>query len=192
MSVLQQSIVLILNRAWQPIHVRTPQEAFVMMAGDSATALDVDGRETIRPVSWEEWLTLPVRPQDNAVLTIRGPIRVPTVVVAVNYSKIPRKRPRLCAASIRVRDGNKCQYSGKLLHPTEGSVDHVVPRSRGGKNSWENLVWSDKRVNAAKGSKLPHEAGLKLAAVPKTPREVPVSSLIRNSHNIADWDAFLI
>jgi len=69
------------------------------------------------------------------VRTIRGPIRVPTVIVAVNFAKVPKKRPKLCSRTIRERDGNRCQYTGKFLKPEEGSLDHVVPRSRGGKDA---------------------------------------------------------
>jgi 5-methylcytosine-specific restriction endonuclease McrA len=125
------------------------------------------------------------------VQTVRGPIRVPTVIVAVNYAKVPKKRPKLCARSIRERDGNRCQYSGRVLSPDEGSLDHVVPRSRGGKNSWDNLVWSSKEVNARKGNRLPHEAGLKLLAIPRTPKELPASAAIRNAHGIAEWKLFV-
>ena len=133
-----------------------------MMATNVATGLEIEGENHIRPVTWDEWITLPIRPQDNAVQTVRGPIRVPTVIVAVNYAKVPKKRPKLCARAIRERDGNRCQYTGRVLRPDEGSLDHVVPRSRGGKNAWENLVWAGKDVNARKGNRLPHEAGLKL------------------------------
>ena len=63
------------------IHVRTPQKAFCMMATNVATALEIHGDDHIRPVTWDEWITLPVRPQDNAVQTVRGQIRVPTVIV---------------------------------------------------------------------------------------------------------------
>jgi len=69
----------------------------------------------------------------EAFLEIRGAIRVPTVIVAVNYAKVPKKRPKLCARAIRERDRNRCQYTGRVLRPDEGSLDHVVPRSRGGK-----------------------------------------------------------
>jgi 5-methylcytosine-specific restriction endonuclease McrA len=111
--------------------------------------------------------------------------------VAVNYAKVPRKRPKLCARSIRERDGNRCQYSGRVLSPDEGSLDHVVPRSRGGKNCWENLVWSSKEVNARKGNRLPHEAGLRLLTTPRVPKELPATSSIRNSHGVAEWKLFL-
>ena len=79
----------------------------------------------------------------------------------------------------------------RVLRPDEGSLDHVVPRSRGGQDAWENLVWSCKEVNARKGNRLPHEAGLKLLTVPRAPKELPVSELIRNSAGLADWSLFV-
>jgi 5-methylcytosine-specific restriction endonuclease McrA len=142
-------------------------------------------------VTWDEWITLPIRESDNAVHTVRGAIRVPTVIVALNFAKVPKKRPKLCAKNIRERDGNRCQYTGKLLRPDEGSLDHVLPRSRGGKDEWRNLVWSDKAVNAKKGNRLPHEAGLKLLAMPRAPKELPITALIRNAPGIADWKLFV-
>src|SRR5215467_10624383 len=89
MNILTKAIVLVLNRNWQAINVRTPQEAFCMMATNVATGLEIEGEDHIRPVTWEEWIILPIREQDEAVLTVRGQIRVPTVIVAVNYAKVP-------------------------------------------------------------------------------------------------------
>lgn len=195
-DILNKTIVLVLNRNWQAINIRTPQEAFCMMATNVATALDIelgdDSRaQALRPVTWEEWITLPIRDGDNLVRTARGPIRVPTVIVAVNFARVPKKRPKLCAKTIRERDGNRCQYTGKLLKPEEGSLDHVLPRSRGGVDTWENLVWSSKAVNARKGNRLPHEAGLRLLRVPRAPKELPVTALIRNAHGVAEWKLFV-
>jgi 5-methylcytosine-specific restriction endonuclease McrA len=190
-DILNKTIVLVLNRNWQAINIRTPADAFCQMATNVATALEIDGENRIRPVMWDEWITLPIRDGDNAVHTVRGAIRVPTVIVALNFAKVPKKRPRLCAKTIRERDGNRCQYTGKLLHPDDGSLDHVLPRSRGGKDEWGNLVWSDKTVNARKGNRLPHEAGLKLLTVPRAPKELPVTALIRNAHGIPEWKLFV-
>src|SRR5882762_7621620 len=190
-NILNKTIVLVLNRNWQAINIRTPQDAFCQMATNVATALDIEGDELIRPVKWDEWITLPVREHDAFVRTARGAIRVPTVIVAVNYARVPKKRPKLSAKNIRERDGNRCQYTGKLLAPDEGNLDHVVPRSRGGQDTWENLVWSDKAINSRKGNRLPHEAGLKLLAVPRAPKELPVSAMIRNAHSIPEWKLFV-
>lgn len=203
-SLLNKTIVLVLNRNWQAINIRTPADAFCQMATNVATALDIEVEDDplrtphsefrasgIRPVTWDEWITLPVRDGDHAVRTTRGAIRVPTVIVAVNYARVPKKRPKLCARAIRERDGNRCQYTGALLRPDEGSLDHVVPRSRGGPDTWENLVWSSKQVNTRKGNRLPHEAGLKLLHEPRAPKELPVTALLRNAHGIAEWKLFL-
>src|ERR1043165_1820571 len=111
MNILNKTTVLVLNRNWQAINVRTPQEAFCMMATNVATALDIEGENHIRPVTWDEWITLPIRDGDNLVRTARGLIRVPMVIVAVNFAKVPKKRPKLCAKTIRERDGNRCQYT---------------------------------------------------------------------------------
>ena len=106
-SILNKSVVLVLNRNWQAINVRTPQEAFCMMATNVATGLEIEGEDQIQP----------------------------------------KKRPKFSARGIRERDGNRCQYTGAVLKPQEGSIDHGVPRSRGGPNSWDNCVWASKRVN---------------------------------------------
>jgi 5-methylcytosine-specific restriction endonuclease McrA len=203
-DILNKNIVLVLNRNWQAINIRTPADAFCQMATNSATALDIEIEDDplraphsefrtsgIRPVKWDEWITLPVREGDHAVRTARSAIRVPTVIVAVNFAKVPKKRPKLNARNIRERDGNRCQYTGRVLHPDEGSLDHVVPRSRGGVDSWENLVWSAKDVNQRKADRLPHEAGLKLLNVPRAPKELPVTQSLRNSHGVAEWKLFL-
>ena len=194
MNILTKATVLVLNRNWQDINVRTPQEAFCMMATNVATGLEIEGEDHIRPISWEEWITLAIREQDEAVRTVRGQIRVPTVIVALNYAKVPKKRPKLCARTIRERDPDSyrdCQYTGRVLRPDEGSLDHVVPRSRGGKDAWENLVWSAKEVNQKKADRLPREVGLKLISIPRAPKELPVSALIRNSAEVEDWKLFL-
>ncbi|MFA5192246.1 MAG: HNH endonuclease, partial [Verrucomicrobiia bacterium] len=68
-DVLNKATVLVLNRNWQAVNVRTPADAFCQMAINVATALDIEGRDSMRPVPWEEWLRLPIRPQDNSVVT---------------------------------------------------------------------------------------------------------------------------
>jgi 5-methylcytosine-specific restriction endonuclease McrA len=190
-NVLNKATVLVLNRNWQAINVRTPAEAFCQMATGVATGLEIASEDHIRPVTWTEWLTLPIREQDQAVRTVRGEIRVPTVIVLASFAKVPKKRPKLCARTIRERDGNRCQYTGRLLRPEEGNIDHVVPRSRGGRDTWENCVWSSKVVNSKKGNRLPHEAGLKLLKQPKAISELPATAFIRNTHGIPDWALFV-
>jgi 5-methylcytosine-specific restriction endonuclease McrA len=190
-DILNKTTVLVLNRNWQAINVRTPAEAFCQMAVNAATGLDIEGEDGMRPVPWNEWLKLPIRPHDNAVGTPRGLVRAPTVIVCVNYSRVPQKRPNLSARNIRERDGHRCQYTGRALRAEEGNIDHVVPRSRGGKTTWENCVLASKEINTKKGNRLPQEAGLRLLKYPRAPRTLPVTLTIRNAHGIRDWKPFL-
>jgi 5-methylcytosine-specific restriction endonuclease McrA len=189
-DILNRPTVLVLNRHWQAIHVKTPAEAFCMIASDAATALDIADGNFV-PTKWSDWMALPVREHDLAVKTARGLIRVPTVVVAANYTRVPLRRPRFGARGIWERDGGVCQYTGRKLAPKEGNIDHVVPRSRGGKTSWENCVLAHREVNSRKADRLPQEAGLHLRTRPSVPRALPVSAFIRNHHGVADWEHFL-
>lgn len=190
-EVLTKSTVLVLNRHWQAIDSKTPIEAFGMMAAGNATALDIHGEGDMRPVTWEEWLTLPVREGDNSIGTVHRPVRVPSVLVLARFDKVPKRRPKFCAKAIWERDGGVCQYTGRKLKPSEGNIDHVVPISRGGASTWENCVLADRKINSRKGSKLPEEAGLKLLRRPFVPRELPVTHLIKNHHKVRDWEVFL-
>lgn len=176
-----QNQVLVLNRLWQPITTKSVQEIIPMLCTNVATAMLIDGEE-IRPVTWDEWTSLPVRENDDAVHSVRFTIRAPTVILLLAYSKVPKKRPKLGLRGVAQRDGGRCQYSGKALSREEMSVDHVLPRSRGGKDEWENLVLAHKDLNQKKGNKLNHEVGLKLLRQPKAPAVVPVSAMLRATH----------
>jgi len=189
-DLLDKPTVLVLNRNWQAINVRTPADAFCQMAANTATGLDIDNGSMV-PTTWDKWLQLKVRDQDEAVHTVRGPIRIPTVIVLARYDRVPKRRPKLSSKGIWQRDGGRCQYTGRPLKPGEGSIDHVLPRSRGGQTTWENCVLSAREVNQRKGSRLPGEAGLHLIRPPKVPPTMPATLLIRNVHQIPDWNLFL-
>ncbi len=192
MSVLHKNIVLVLNRNWQAINIKTPAEVFCQMATDVVTALDIQGSDWMVPTKWEDWKALPVRDDDFSIGTPHGEIRVPTVVVLSRFSKVPMKRPKFNARNLWVRDGGRCQYTGRELKPGEGNIDHVVPRSRGGATSWDNCVLAARDVNSRKANRTPEEAGLKLRSQPREPREVPVTVLLKNVHEIPDWEPFLM
>lgn len=191
MSLIHKLIVLVLNRNWQAVNAQSPAAAFVQLASGGASALEIEGPDFIRAVPWEEWITLPIREQDNAIGTVRGPVRIPTVIVLGKFARVPRRRPKLSARTIRQRDGNRCQYTGRVLGVGEGNLDHVLPVSRGGQTVWENVVLSCKEVNSRKGNRLPEEAGLRLLRPPRPLPEMPATALIRNVNGIPDWQLFL-
>lgn len=188
---ISRPTVLVLNRNWQAVNASTPKDAFCHLISGSATALHIVSHEEMYPMEWDEWMTIPLVSEDRIISTVRGPIKIPTVIILKSFSKIPTRKPKLNARSIRERDRNKCQYTGKFLRPDEGSIDHIVPRSRGGKDSWENCVWASKKINSKKGSRLPEEAGLQLLREPFEMREMPVTAFIRNTYEVEDWKFFL-
>jgi len=190
-DILNRPIVLVLNRNWQAINVRTPQQAFVQMATDVATALDIDG-ENMVPLRWAQWIKLPVRENDYSVRTPGGPVRIPHVIVLSRFAKVPKRRPKFSARALWARDDGRCQYTGQPLRPGEGNIDHVLPRSRGGKTTWENCVLASKDVNSRKADRLPEEVGLRLLKPPTVPRELPSTLFIRNVNRIDAWKHFLV
>jgi len=190
-DILNKTTVLVLNRNWQAIHTKTPADAFCMMATDVATALDIHESGDMRPVKWTAWFALPVREGDNCVRTVHGEVRVPTVIVLANYARVPKHRPSFSARHVWERDGATCQYSGRKLAPHEGNIDHVVPRSRGGRSTWDNCVLAHKEINSRKADKLPEEAGLRLLRKPAAPKALPATQMIRNAHRVRDWEYFL-
>jgi len=182
-ELLQQK-VLVLNRAWQAVDECSAQIALCDLCRGACTAIDV---ASMRPVTWTEWLTLPVRQGDRAINTIHGPVRVPTVVCKSQFSKMPKKRPKWSKKAVKIRDGGICQITGKPA--PDGNVDHVLARSKGGRDEWTNTVWTAKEVNTKKGDKTLEELGWELRRQPTAPPELPVSRLIRARH--ADWLIFL-
>jgi len=184
MSVLDAQIVLSLNSSWQPIGWRTVRQSIIsLMGGDTehpAMALDMllddDGALVfVNPVEWDEWVKLPVREGDLSIQTKDKAIRAPVAIVSRNFSKMPVMTQRLTKRAIMERDGGVCAYTGEHVGPRGGNVDHILPQSRGGRDTWENLVWCKKEVNLKKGNKLNHEAGLVLTKTPKAPKPLPVS-----------------
>lgn len=188
MSNVLNDQVLVLNKVWQAVDTLNVETAFCNLVRGVATGIDTD---TMRPVPWTEWMKLPIRENDRSIKTVHGPVRVPTVIACVSYAKMPKKTPKLTTENIRRRDGNRCQYTDQVLKPGEGDLDHVIPRSRGGKDTWENLVYSAKDINRQKANKTPEEAGLKLRKLPKAPPTVPAMLLIQPRPDKPEWNQFL-
>ena len=204
--ILDKPIVLALNSAWQVIGHRTVRQAIVALTGgdrDNPPALgldiayprledgwDFDRPVYLNPVKWDDWIRLPVRTFDFTISSATLRVRVPTVIVATQFSRMPMKQPRLCSASVCERDGGRCQYTGEFVGREGGNLDHVIPRARGGRNTFENLVWAKRRVNSVKGDRLPSEVGLRLIRQPAVPKRIPASAALREVRH-PDWSHFI-
>jgi len=188
---LQKSTVLVLNRCWQAINIKTPYEAVSMMYDDSATALEIRGEDNMVPLRWNDWISLPHDESALYINTINLKIKIPKIIVLSNFDRVPYKRPKFTTNNVWIRDNGICQYTGKKLTPKNGNIDHIIPKSRGGKTDWNNCVLAHKEVNAKKADRTPEESGLKLIRKPYTPKDLPVSLYIKNKYNIKEWDIFL-
>lgn len=191
MNVLNKDIVLVLNKNWQAINICTPADALSMMYANTATGLDIRGKDDMVPLEWKNWVNLKCSDDDCIVQTIQGHIKIPKIIILCRYDKVPKKRPKITRKGIWLRDKGICQYTGKKIKPNEGNIDHVIPKSRGGKTDWTNCVLAHKKVNAKKADRTPEEAGLKLIRQPYVPKELPVSFYLTNKYEITEWEMFL-
>jgi len=184
--------VLALNANWQAIDVYTPQKAFCMMASGAAAGIDTSGGSMV-PLLWEKWIVLPTEPGEDAAMTAKGPIRIPRVIIAVNYRFLRIKTEPLTHETIARRQDFRCAYSGRPVRRKNWSLDHVIPKSRGGSSSWDNLVIADKEVNNRKGDRTPSEAGLSLLHKPQAPRRyVPGDGIWRKFGLLyREWEPFI-
>jgi len=135
----------------------------------------------------DEWMNVPVRPFDDYVNTPNQVVRIPPVVVCANFDKIVHKRVLFPTKNnIWKRDNYQCCYTGEKLTKDNISTDHVIPKSRGGDNSWTNLVTAKKDINVFKADRTPKEAGLTMLYKPFKPENGMVYSTIRE-----EWNVFL-
>lgn len=187
-SVLDKPIVLVLNRLWQRTGWTTPRQAFVSLCGgiDGGTppfkALSIttdENGELIEGIAldWADWIKLPIRECDFSISTGRSRIRVPSVIVAPQFSGMPVKSRKFSGKALRERDGGVCQVSGRVLKEGEGNVGHIKARAKGGARTWENTVYMDKKLNSLQGTRTPEEMGWTLLSQPKRPSAIPACAI---------------
>lgn len=206
MNIIDRKIVLSLNGMWQAIGTKTVAEAFTAMMGGTkdnppVKALDIsypqdeDGNydfenPSIRDVTWIEWVSLPIREFDLVVNTAKYKLRVPTVVVAVNFKKMPKKRFRPTKSVMYELQKGICGLTGKPITFKQSNIEHKIPRSRGGKDTFENLMVVDKEINSKRGNRPYEELGLVPRFNHKEPAPIPVQYSIKSlAHH--DWKFFV-
>lgn len=181
-----QSPVLVLNRNYMPVRITTSRHAFELLFLGRALALDRD----FVGYKFTDWMALPAQDADF-VGTARGPIRVPRLVVLSHYSRTPRFKLRLTRQNVFRRDDYTCQYCQRQLPAHKLSLDHVVPRSRGGPSSWENLTTSCYDCNRRKGPSMPNECGMQPRARPVRPNWLMVLRMRAQHRQYDEWAPFL-
>jgi 5-methylcytosine-specific restriction endonuclease McrA len=124
------------------------------------------------------------------VRTSKISIRIPSVVRLLKYRRMPRQNRAVSRKGIMLRDAGACQYCLVRLPLRSLTLDHVIPKSRGGSSTWDNLVAACYACNNFKGDRTPQEAGLTLAS---QPRQVGVHAKHRllMADNDKSWDRYL-
>jgi len=184
--------VLGLNANWQASDVYTVEKALGMMFSGAAVGVDIsEGGMT--PVKWKDWVSLPVLDEDDKIGTVGNPVRVPRIVIAVNYREFKMRKISLNGDNLAKVFGYRCGYTNEFVPKEEGSMDHVVPKDRGGKYEWKNAIYTSKRLNNKKSNKTPEEAGLRVLIPPKVSPEITPAKKIVLDHGVRfpEWKAFL-
>jgi 5-methylcytosine-specific restriction endonuclease McrA len=158
--------VLVLNRNFVPVRVASVRRALVLLFSGLAKVLDEAGEF----YDFGLWRSLPVRNDDEGVALVVGAIRAPRVLCLSRYERVPKQTLKLSRENLMLRDNHECQYCGRKGLASELNLDHVMPKSRGGAYSWENLVTSCKPCNLRKGRRTPSEANMTLRSKPIRPR----------------------
>jgi 5-methylcytosine-specific restriction endonuclease McrA len=170
-SDLTQGNVLVLNRSWIAIHVTPARRALSLLYAGTARAV----HPTVYSLhGFEDWLVLSQNGLGGRY--VRTPslrIRIPEVVLLNAFNGFVRREVPFSRQSIYERDRNICQYCGKSFSRPRLTIDHVVPQSRGGLDTWDNLVVACLKCNVRKGSRTPDEAEMPLVRRPRKPAWFP-------------------
>jgi len=185
-SVLN-SKVLVLNRSFLPVHVTSVKRAFCLLYQGLAHAVD----EQYRTFDFESWAALSASVQDERIGCVDRVIRVPRVILLLAYDRVPKRRVRFSRFNIYNRDKNTCQYCGRVFPRHELNLDHVIPRSQGGRSTWENVVCSCQSCNRKKGGRTPEQAGMKLLRPPRKPDWTPFMIETFSLRRYKEWLPFL-
>lgn len=192
MSAVLSCPVLALNKAFAPLRVIDVRRALSLLVTGSAEVVDVDDAHfaTYDFASWRELSALKAefeQERHSWVGLVRGAVAAPAVVRMLKFDRHRSTRIPLNRRNIYFRDGNICQYCGRKFATSELSLDHVIPRSRGGGDTWENLVCACVSCNNRKADKLPGEAKMHLIRQPR--RVKAAAQLIRVSN--PSWAQFV-
>jgi len=160
--------VLVLNASYEPLNITSWRRAVVLLLKNKAEQLEHNGK------------------------FVYAEFPLPSVIRLLHYIKVPYKEIPLTRRNILERDGHACQYCN--YRGDQLTLDHVIPRSRGGGDTWENLVAACVRCNVNKGNRTPREAGMKLARQPRRPYSSLHFEIVKNTKGNLnqEWKKYVI
>ncbi len=194
MEAVLNEPVLVLNRLWQAVNVIAAKRAFSLLISGHAQVVHTES-EDFQVFDTMDWIDFsknnPPLSEMEVVHTVRHPIRIPKIILLSVFDKVPRKEVKLTRKNVFERDKHHCQYCGKTFESEDLNLDHVIPRSHGGKTTWENIVCSCIKCNSRKANRLPHEAQMHLIRKPSQPAWRPVISIAARGRKKKEWKHFI-
>lgn len=186
------SDVLVLNRNFCAVHIADWQRALSLVYIDHARVVD----EEYRTYTFEDWRELSQmisKHPSGFVTTPKFRIAIPEVIVLRHYDKMPVGEIKFTRRNIYDHYGYRCCYCGHRYSTPDLNLEHVLPKSRGGKTDWTNIVTSCIPCNLRKADKLPAEAGMKLLIKPTKPKWRGSASLVLKApfKMKASWQRFI-
>ncbi|MEZ6072990.1 MAG: HNH endonuclease [Pirellulales bacterium] len=193
---VQAASVLVLNRHYMAVHVISFRRALALLFRELAEVIDLeDGQYNNYDFqSWREISELKAefkQPSQDWIRAVNFEIQIPRIVRLLGYDRLPKRAVRFNRRNVFARDNNHCQYCGQRFPTSELSLDHVVPRSRGGEATWENIVCACVRCNVRKGGRTPEEAHMKLIHPPVRPKRSPLLAVKLGNPKYTSWKTFL-
>ncbi len=188
--------VLVLNRFYMAIRVVNVRRAMTLLYRGCAEVITIEDSSYLN-YDFDSWcevsqlLALEKQDDEDYLRAVGFEIQVPRIVRLTRYDKLPKISVRFNRKSIFARDDHRCQYCGQTRPASLLSLDHVVPRSHGGKTTWENIVCSCLRCNSRKGGRTPSQAGMRLLSHPAKPAHNPAMSLPLDDPKYAIWKTFV-
>jgi 5-methylcytosine-specific restriction endonuclease McrA len=182
--------VLVLNKHWMAVHVCTVRRALTLMFQELARVVTED----FQTWDFESWRELSAFANSGTPLihTPQFQLLLPQVIVLMRYNRLPPRTVKFNRRNIFLRDRHQCQYCGHRPKEDDLTIDHVVPRSRGGRSVWENVVLACTRCNARKGDRLPEESGLHPIRPPrKPPWTITLQHMRLDEVNRTLWQKFI-
>jgi 5-methylcytosine-specific restriction endonuclease McrA len=188
--------VLVLNKHYMAIRIVGARRAFSLLFRDLAevVSFEQDGYSNYNFRSWCEVSQFRRNFEPDGhdwVSTVNFYIAVPRIIRLLFYDRLPRNEVKFNRRNIFARDKNRCQYCGKRQRTSELSLDHIIPKSMGGKSAWENIVCACAKCNVKKGGRTPRQAGMTLIQKPVKPKHNPLVHIHLGHRRYRSWKQFL-
>lgn len=188
-SVLERP-TLVLNKNWTPIRTTTTREAIGLVASGSAKIIDTLTYEVHDLDSWHAVSRAEERFSEYRIRSMRLSLLPPEVIVLTTYEGVGTRVVVFSRSNLFKRDRFTCQYCGAKPRTSEMTIDHILPRSRGGLSSWENCVLACFNCNRKKKNRTPDEASMKLRKPAVKPSWAALSALSQPAR-VESWKGFL-